>query len=87
MTAFCSHHDRLHELAGASRSLLAPSSRRTYAKRLSALVRDAIDRVSAAAGSRADWSLEPTSYRSRDPERDAAKFPQRPMILGDKWDF
>jgi hypothetical protein len=87
MTAFCSHQDRLHELAGASRSPLAPSSRQTSAKRLGALVRDAIDRVIAAAGSRTDWSLEPTTYRSRDPDSDAAKFPQRPMILDDKWDF
>jgi hypothetical protein len=34
-----------------------------------------------------DWFLEPAAHRSRDPDSDAAKFPQRPMILGDKWDF
>ena len=87
MTAFCSHQDRLHELAGVNRSPIASSSRQTYAKRLGALVRDAIDRAIAAFGSRADWSLEPAAHGNRDPDSDAAKFPQRPLILGDKWDF
>jgi hypothetical protein len=78
MTAFCSHQDRLHELAGA-----APSSRQS----LRAQLRRFIDRTIAAFGSRGDLFLEPTSHRSRDPRSDAARFPQRPMILGDKWDF
>jgi hypothetical protein len=87
MTAFCSHQDRLHELAGVSRSPVAASSRQEYAQRLGALVRDAVSRTIAAFGSRADWSLEPAAHGNRDQASDAAKFPQRPLILGDKWDF
>jgi hypothetical protein len=51
------------------------------------LVRRAVSRTGDAFGSRADWSLEPAAQGSRDPDSDAAKFPQRPLILGDKWDF
>lgn len=95
MTAFCSHQDRVHELAGVSRSLGMCSSRQIYANWLSALVRGAIVRTSAGlrivqraiAGASDDWSFEPTAYRNRDPDSDMARFPQRPLILGDKWDF
>jgi hypothetical protein len=38
-------------------------------------------------GSCDDWSLQPNAYASHDLDKDAAKFPQRPLILGDKWDF
>jgi hypothetical protein len=38
-------------------------------------------------GSRGDWSLEPKACQGRDLDKDAATFPQRPLILGDKWDF
>jgi hypothetical protein len=87
MTVFYSHQDRLHELAGISRPPVATSSRQAYAKRLGVLLRDAIDRAIAAFGSRAEWSLQPVAHRNHDPDSDAAKFPQRPLILGDKWDF
>jgi hypothetical protein len=87
MTVFCSHQDRLHELAGVSRSPTAYSPRQASAKRLGARLRDAIDRAIAVFGSRADWSLQPAAYRNHDLDSDAARFPQRPLILGDKWDF
>jgi hypothetical protein len=74
MTAFCSHQDRLHEPAAVGRSPIVSW--------LGVLLRRAI---SHAFGSRDDWSFEPAVYRSHD--CDAAKFPQRPLILGDKWDF
>ena len=86
MTVFCSHQDRLRELAGVSRSPSAYSPRQTYARRLRALLRDAIDAI-AAFGSRADWSLQAAAQRYHEPASDAARFPQRPLILGDKWDF
>jgi hypothetical protein len=35
------------------------------------------------AGPRHDGSRQPNT----EPNQDAAKFPQRPLILGDKWDF
>jgi hypothetical protein len=54
---------------------------------LGALVRRAISRTRDAFVSRADWSLEPAAQGNRDPDSNAAKFPQRPLILGDKWDF
>jgi hypothetical protein len=79
MTALCSHQDRLHEPAGVGRSPIA--------SRLGALLRRAISRTSDAFGSRADWSLEPAEHGNRDPDSNAARFPQRPLILGDKWDF
>lgn len=87
MTVFCSHQDRLHEPAGVSQSPVASSSWQENAKRLGALVRRAIDRTIAAFSSRADWSLEPAAHGNRDLDCDPAKFPQRPLILGDKWDF
>jgi hypothetical protein len=34
-----------------------------------------------------DRSSESPAYRNRRPDRDATKFPQRPLVLGDKWDF
>ncbi len=79
MTALCSHQDRLHEPAGVGRSPIASG--------LGALVRRAISRTSDAFGSRADWSSEPAARGNRDSDSDAARFPQRPLILGDKWDF
>ncbi len=87
MTAFCSRQDRLHELTDAGRSPIVSSSRQEDARRLGALVRRAIGRTIAAFRSHADWSLEPAAHANRDPDGDAAKFPQRPLILGDKWDF
>jgi hypothetical protein len=54
---------------------------------LGALVRRAISGTSEAFSSCADWSLEPAPDGNRDPDSDAARFPQRPLILGDKWDF
>jgi hypothetical protein len=79
MTALCSHQDRFHEPAGVGRAPMVSW--------LGALVRRAISCTSDAFGSRADWSLEPAPHGNRDPDGGAAKFPQRPLILGDKWDF
>jgi hypothetical protein len=56
-------------------------------KRLRALLRRAVDRTIDAFGPRADASLEPAAYGNRVPGNNTARFPQRPMILGDKWDF
>ena len=84
MTAFYSHQDRLHGPAGVGRSPIASTSRRM--KRLRALVRRAIDRTIDAFGPRAD-SLEPAAHSNRVPDNGMARFPQQPMILGDKWDF
>jgi hypothetical protein len=87
MTALCSHQDGLHELAGVSRSPIALSSWQRYANWLGASVRRAIGRIGAVLRRHDDWSFEPAAYRSRDPDSDATRFPQRPLILGDMWDF
>ena len=84
MTAFYSHRDRLHGPAGVGRSPIASTSRRM--KRLRAMVRQAVDRTIDAFGPRAD-SLEPAARGNRVPDGNTARFPQQPMILGDKWDF
>jgi len=85
MTAFCSHQDRLRELADVSRSPIA--SGHQDLRRLGAMLRRTINRTLAALDSRTDWSLEPAGHGNRDLDSNAAKFPQRPLILGDKWDF
>jgi hypothetical protein len=72
MTAFCPHQDRLHELA---------------ARRPGAQLRRVIDRILASLASRDDWSLEPAAPANRALDSHAARFPQRPLILSDKWDF
>ena len=51
------------------------------------MLRRTINRTLAALNSRTDWSLEPAGHGNRDLDSNAAKFPQRPLILGDKWDF
>jgi hypothetical protein len=38
-------------------------------------------------GSYDRWFGEPGAKQSRPSDQDAVKFPQRPLILGDKWDF
>jgi hypothetical protein len=82
-----SQQDRLHELVGAGRPPIASSSRRINPRRPGVLVRDTVGRSIAAFSSRTDRSLEPAAQGSYDPDGHAAKFLQRPLILGDKWDF
>lgn len=85
MTAFCSHQVR--DLTDGGRSPIAYSSQQQDARRLGALVRCAIGHTIAAFGSRIDRSLEPVAHGNSDPDSDASRFPQRPLILGDRWDF
>jgi hypothetical protein len=33
------------------------------------------------------WFCEPEAQPSHPADKDAVKFPQRPLLLGDKWDF
>jgi hypothetical protein len=35
---------------------------------------------------RDEWPLRPGPDQ-HDPDKGAAKFPQQPLIIGDKWDF
>jgi len=87
MTVFCSHQDRLHELADVTRSPIASSLGHQDVRRLGASLRRTVNRIITAFGSRTDWPLEPAARQNGDLNSSAAKFPQRTLILGDKWDF
>jgi hypothetical protein len=91
MTLFYSHHDRLHGSAGTGHHPVV----RTL-KRIRATLR-MIHRAIAAAkirrirnelmlhGHTYHWARKPAA--AGQPESDAMKYPQRPLVLGDKWDF
>lgn len=89
MTTLYSHRDQLLDAAGESR--LGARARRTI-RRISAAFKFVHRAIVTARtrrmqrelmfhnGSRHDRSLEQDAH-------DAAEFPRRPLILGDKWDF
>jgi hypothetical protein len=91
MTLFYSHHDRLHGSAGAGYHPIV----RTL-KRVRSTLR-IIHRAIAAAkirrirhelmlhGGAYHWAQK--AAHDGHAGEDAAKFPRRPLILGDKWDF
>ena len=88
MTLLYSHHDRLHGSAGTGHHPIM----RTLKRVRRALRR--LHRAIAAAKLRRirnelmlhrrayHWTQEPVPSKN-----DAAKYPQRPLVLGDKWDF
>ena len=83
MTMFHASHDDLHGNDGSSRPLLA----RTFVRFVAAL--SMIHRTTVAARMRRlrnEVMLHTGFHDDLSPE-DAAKLPQRPLILGDKWDF
>ena len=81
MTLFYSHQDRLDDATGGSL--------------LRALAHLAISRASAAftcihqaiVTPRLERDPRESNDPARDAKLDAAKFPQQPLILDDKWDF
>jgi hypothetical protein len=77
MTVF-SHHDRLHDLAGASRSPIA--------SRLRALAWRAVSRT-IAVFSILHQAIVTAKTRRLERELMFHEIPQRPLHLGDKWDF
>jgi len=91
MTLFYSHHDRLHGSAGTGHHPIM----RTLTRVRSAL--RMLHRAIAAAkirrirnelmlhGGAHPWAQEPAHEGQA--EKDAAHYPQCPLILGDKWDF
>jgi hypothetical protein len=77
MTVF-SYHDRLHDLAGASRFPIA--------SRLFALARRAVSRTIAALRILHQAIVTAKTQRlEREPM--FREIPQHPLHLGDKWDF
>ena len=91
MTLLYSHHDRLHGSAATGRHPVA----RTLKRVRSAL--RALHRAIAAAKIRRirnelrfhaaahRWAQTPANDGAM--EKDAAKYPRPPLVLGDKWDF
>jgi len=91
MTLFYSHRERLHGSAGIGHHPIM----RTL-KRIRSTLRT-IHRAIAAAkirrirnelmlhGGAYHWAQTPA--RDGQTEKDAAKYPRRPLVLGDKWDF
>jgi hypothetical protein len=77
MTVF-SHHDRLHDLAGPSRSPIT--------RRLRALARRAMSRTIAVLGI-LHRAIITAKTRRLEREQMFHEIPQRPLHLGDKWDF
>ena len=91
MTLLYSHHDRLH---GSAHTAYRPMMRTL--KRVRSALR-ILHRAIAAAKIRRirnelrfhaaahRWTQTPA--RDGSMEKDAAKYPRRPLVLGDKWDF
>jgi hypothetical protein len=85
MSVFYSHHDRLHDLAGAGRSHGVWLSRRVTAKRLRAFARRAASRIFAAF-STLHRAIVTAKTRRLEREPRLHEIPRYPLVLGDKWD-
>jgi hypothetical protein len=91
MTLFYSHHNRLHGSAATG-----PYPIMRTLKRIRSALR-MLHRAIAAAkirrirnelmlhGGACHWAQKPAHEGQA--EKNAAKYPQRPLVLGDKWDF
>jgi hypothetical protein len=86
MTLFYSHQDRPHSLIGLTRSPIAFPSRQVFTRRLRALARRAIVRVSAVLNV-LHQAIVTAKTRRAQRELMVHEIPQQPLILGDKWDF
>jgi hypothetical protein len=78
------HHDGLHTLAGKSCVMVTRALRRlraAFRMMHRAIVTAKLRRLESELMFHAGCGEEES------PEQDAAKYPQRPLILGDKWDF
>jgi hypothetical protein len=84
MTLLHLHHDDLHGLERQDASWIRKALRRARAALRGfhrAIVRARLDRL------RNEFLFQKDYSDMLPPEQDATKFPQRPLILGDKWDF
>lgn len=91
MTLSYSHHDRRHAQAAASHRFIA----RAF-KRIGGALKMIHQAIAAAKIQRLrnelrfhagvhDWTHAPDLGGRA--EKDVAKYPRRPLVLGDKWDF
>lgn len=84
MTLFHLHHDDLRGFAAKSRFAIARARRRigVVLKLMHrAIVKAKLRRL------RNELMLQRGLDSYYAPEQDASKYPRRPLILGDKWDF
>jgi hypothetical protein len=101
MTLSCAHRDRPVDPFSPWRILVKPLrklTRRTIGRTSAAfrIIHRAIVTAKTRrlerelmfhAGSSDDWSVTESVPEGRYPHRDAARFPQPPLVLGDKWEF
>jgi hypothetical protein len=92
MTLFYSHRDRFRDASGAS--LLRALAQRIVGRTGAAfrfmhrgIVNAKMRRMQRELMFRDRVPVELDAPAGRNPDGDAAKFPQAPLILGDKWDF
>jgi hypothetical protein len=91
MTLFYAHHDRPHGSAGTRHRSLARALRRVggalkmiHRAIAAAKIHRLRNELILHAGAY-DWAH--TAARDGHTETDVTKYPRRPLILGDKWDF
>lgn len=85
MTVFYSRHNSLHD-PGAGKSTIT-SWLRGLARRAASRAGAALAIVHRAVVPAKTRRLQRELMFHADPENDAARFPQRPLILDDRWDF
>lgn len=91
MTLFYSHHDRLHGSAGTGHYPIVRtlkrvrSALRTLHRAIAAAKICRIRNELMLHGNACHWAQKPS--HDGQTEKDAANFPRRPLVLGDKWDF
>jgi len=91
MTLFYSHDDRLHGSAGTGHHPIMRTLKRVRAGLrmmhraiAAAKIRRIRNELMLHGGAR-HWAQKPAPDGQA--ENDAAKYPRRPIVLGDKWDF
>jgi hypothetical protein len=92
MTLLNSHHGRLHPSAATNRSTFTRFIKRagTALRRLhraiaAAKIRRIRRELRLHSRAYGDWTRQRDHQGS--PEKDGRKFPQHPLILGEKWDY
>jgi hypothetical protein len=92
MTLFHSHPERLHGSVGANRLPISRAIKRVgdafkmiHRAIAAAKIRRLRNELLLHADSYENWTR--TRCHEGRVEKDGTRFPQRPLVLGDKWDF
>ena len=89
MTLFYSHHDRLHGSAGTSHHPVVRTLKRVRGA-LRTLTGRSLPQNCRIPRADAPWHAYHWAQKADlggRPEKDATKYPRRPLVLGEKWDF